>query len=270
MGTGVLVVAYIQVFTDRPKTNFADSLLPFLENPYSGLSPTHLVGQLFVGNAETSANVSLLGHGYLSFGYVGIYIEAAVLAVFLRVIDDACEGATRGHGDPLRSAAILSRVQDLRFAYPRSALPILADGHSDATAGLQPPPPPTHTTARRHGSKSLTNEPWPGWGGLTTDSLLYGGPPNILTHPHYVCSELISAPNTCRLELAEGRALHPRSPLIGFVRVGSIASGAATLMRPSPASDSWWGVVNASVRIMRLGSEPLPYLSGLSVLPGGP
>ena len=62
---GALAAAYVAVFQNRPKTNFSDSVLPFLSNPYAnGLSPTHLVGEIFVGNTETAANVSLLGHGY--------------------------------------------------------------------------------------------------------------------------------------------------------------------------------------------------------------
>ena len=46
---GVLTAAYVAVFTNRPKTNFADSFLPFLADPYSrGPSPTHIVGGLYL------------------------------------------------------------------------------------------------------------------------------------------------------------------------------------------------------------------------------
>ncbi len=87
---GALVAAYVAVFSDRPRTNFADSLLPFMSNPYDGsLDPTHLVGQLFVGNIETAANVSLFGHGFLSFGYIGMYIEGVALGLILWLVDDA-------------------------------------------------------------------------------------------------------------------------------------------------------------------------------------
>lgn len=84
---GALTSAYVLIFADRPKTNFADSLLPFLSNPYT-TSPTHIVGSLFVSNAGTSANVNLFGHGFLNYGFVGMYIESLVLAVLLWLIDD--------------------------------------------------------------------------------------------------------------------------------------------------------------------------------------
>lgn len=107
---GVLTVAYVAIFRDLPKLNFSDSIFPFLTNPYEGgLDPTHLAGAIFVGNAETAANVSLFGHGFLSYGYLGMYIEAVALAVALWLVDDA-------------SAGLPTRVSSLVFLMPAVAI----------------------------------------------------------------------------------------------------------------------------------------------------
>ena len=53
---------------------------------------TYIVGLLYMGDPRTSANVSPFGHGYLSEGYLGIYIEALVLGLLLWAIDQASDG----------------------------------------------------------------------------------------------------------------------------------------------------------------------------------
>lgn len=100
--SGVLTAAYVAVFANKPKLDFSDSILPFLTDPYAGgLDPTHIVGAAFVGNAGTAANVSLFGHGYLSFGYIGMYVEGIVLAIVLWLVDDASRGL------PVKIAALV-------------------------------------------------------------------------------------------------------------------------------------------------------------------
>ena len=90
---GAIAAAYVQIFTEHPQTHFADSILRFLDNPYSeGPAPTYIVGLLYMGDPRTSANVSPFGHGYLSEGYLGIYIEALVLGLLLWAIDQASDG----------------------------------------------------------------------------------------------------------------------------------------------------------------------------------
>ena len=87
---GVLTAAYVVVFRDRLKTSFAPFPAFWLESPYA--SPARLVGQVFVRDADTNANVSLFGHGYLSLGYIGILIECLVLVVMLWFADAATKG----------------------------------------------------------------------------------------------------------------------------------------------------------------------------------
>ncbi len=88
---GALTVAYVSVFRDKPRTNFHE--LPFLgDSPYTTMAPSHIVGAEFIGNAAANANVNLWGHGYLSFGYVGMLVEAALLVLALWVADALTEG----------------------------------------------------------------------------------------------------------------------------------------------------------------------------------
>lgn len=90
---GALIVAYVAIFTKLPQTQFADSLLRFMDNPYAvGPSPARIVGLQYIGHAETNANVSFLGHGYLSWGYLGMYVEAAVVGLTLWAVDRAAVG----------------------------------------------------------------------------------------------------------------------------------------------------------------------------------
>lgn len=90
---GALAAAYVDIFSRLPQTSFGDSVLRFLGNPYAeGPTPAHIVGQLYIGHAETSANVSIFGHGYLSWGYPGMYLEGLTLGLMLWLIDRAAVG----------------------------------------------------------------------------------------------------------------------------------------------------------------------------------
>lgn len=89
--SGSLTAAYVAVFSNLPKSNFSD-VIPFAENPYTIIAPTHIVGAQFVGDIETAANVNLFGHGYLSFGYLGMFAVSFVLIAILWAIDAATWG----------------------------------------------------------------------------------------------------------------------------------------------------------------------------------
>lgn len=86
-----LTAAYVAVFQERPRQWFAD-VLPFIDNPYTSIRPPNLVGAEFVGNPDTFANVNLFGHGYLQAGYLGMFIEAAVLVVLVALANAATRG----------------------------------------------------------------------------------------------------------------------------------------------------------------------------------
>jgi len=97
---GALTVGYVSVFRDRPKTNFADTINPWAESPYS-IAPSHLVGAEFTGRASTNANVNFFGHGYLSYGYLGMVVTSLILVALLWAIDSVSEGL------PMRALALI-------------------------------------------------------------------------------------------------------------------------------------------------------------------
>jgi hypothetical protein len=76
---GFLSNAYVYLFEGQPNTYFFESINPWAQSPYAR-SPALIVGNLLLGNPDGSANVSFIGHGYLSWGYLGIYVEAAMFA----------------------------------------------------------------------------------------------------------------------------------------------------------------------------------------------
>jgi len=88
---GILTAAYVAVFQNRPKMLFSDSLFVWLDNPYP-VRAVYIVGAEFVGDAQTAANVSLFGDGYLNYGYIGMFVEAAILGMLLWFVDDAARG----------------------------------------------------------------------------------------------------------------------------------------------------------------------------------
>lgn len=88
---GALTAAYVAVFEDRPRLNFA-TVLPGIENPYTNVRPVNIVGSEFVGNSSTAANVNLFGDGYLQFGYLGMFIEAGFLVILLILANEATRG----------------------------------------------------------------------------------------------------------------------------------------------------------------------------------
>jgi len=92
---GILPAAYRDVFANLPKTHYTE-FLPNVPNPYPDQPPAHLVGQLFAGDAGTSANVSWLGHGFLSWGYGGMVIESLIIAALLLVTDAFAKGLPLG------------------------------------------------------------------------------------------------------------------------------------------------------------------------------
>lgn len=88
---GALTAAYVAVFDGMPRMNFAE-VLPFVEDPYTGISPVYIVGAAFVGSPETAANVNIFGHGYLNFGYIGMFVETGVLVALLLLANLATRG----------------------------------------------------------------------------------------------------------------------------------------------------------------------------------
>lgn len=97
---GIMSAAYVLVFDHRPKTFFSDSLFPWMTFPYQ-VAPAHIVGSEFYGRAQTDANASLFGHGFLGLGYVGILVECLALAALLWAANQAATGLSPEVSCPL-------------------------------------------------------------------------------------------------------------------------------------------------------------------------
>lgn len=90
---GFLTVAYVNVFQNRPRGDFAGMPLFWVERSSDyGRGPSYLVGQILTGNPLNNANVSLFGHGYYNYGYLGMFIESLVFVLLLWFVDAACRG----------------------------------------------------------------------------------------------------------------------------------------------------------------------------------
>lgn len=84
---GAFTAAYVSIFADRQKANFADVLF-FLDNPYPE-GAAKVVGVLFLNSPDVNATVNLWGHGFSNYGYLGMFIEAGLLAGLLWLADAA-------------------------------------------------------------------------------------------------------------------------------------------------------------------------------------
>lgn len=86
---GALTAGYVQTFQDQPREWFAQ-YIPGQVSSFTE-SPATLVGAQFIGNSATNANASLFGHGYFHGGYIGIFVEAALLVILLWFADAVSE-----------------------------------------------------------------------------------------------------------------------------------------------------------------------------------
>lgn len=88
---GVMTDAYVSVFQDLPRTHFAELWLGSANPSVISRQPAYAVGRLFFNDPSTHANVNLWGHGYSSFGYLGMLIIAVLYAFVLRALDACSE-----------------------------------------------------------------------------------------------------------------------------------------------------------------------------------
>lgn len=88
---GAIAVAYVAVFRDLPKADFAGTPFFWMPAPY-GRGPSFMVGEFLTGNPLNNAGVNLFGHGYFEFGYAGMFAESAVLLAFLWALDVVARG----------------------------------------------------------------------------------------------------------------------------------------------------------------------------------
>lgn len=84
---GLLTGYYYDFFSTNPKLFLSHSILqPLITYPYS-LSPPHLIGYFYFGNADTGANANLWAEAYANFGLLGIVMFTLVFGLLLWVFD---------------------------------------------------------------------------------------------------------------------------------------------------------------------------------------
>lgn len=87
---------HFEYFHDHPKAALGYGLLArWVDYPYD-LPPAFVVGEVYYGNPETSANANLWADAYSNFGVVGVFGFTAVLAVVLYVADRVGRGLPTG------------------------------------------------------------------------------------------------------------------------------------------------------------------------------
>lgn len=89
---GLLTGFYFEFFSEQPKALLGHSILgPFVDYPYSA-SPPFIIGTLYFGNPETSANANVWADGFANFGYLGFFMFTLLLGMVLWVFDSLSRG----------------------------------------------------------------------------------------------------------------------------------------------------------------------------------
>jgi hypothetical protein len=84
---GLLTSLYFDFFSNNPHLLLGHSILKnVVDYPYT-LDPAYLIGALYFGHDDLSANANLWADGYSNFGYIGIYGVSLVLGTVLWLID---------------------------------------------------------------------------------------------------------------------------------------------------------------------------------------
>jgi hypothetical protein len=105
---------YFEFFSSHPKGHLGYGILRgVVTYPYP-VDPAHLIGSVYYGSSDTSANANLWADAFSNFGFGGIAGFTIVLAAFLSVYDGIAV-----HRD-LRIAALLIVVPS--FALTNTAL----------------------------------------------------------------------------------------------------------------------------------------------------
>ncbi len=92
---GLLTSQYFDFFSENPHALLGHSVLKgFVNYPYA-LDPTYLIGDVYFGHSNMSANANLWADGYANFGYVGILVVSMLLACWLWLVDSMAQTRNR-------------------------------------------------------------------------------------------------------------------------------------------------------------------------------
>lgn len=94
--TAINTKYHFEFFLDNPKAHLGYGLLArWVDYPYD-LSPAFLIGQIYYGNPETSANANIWADAYANFGLVGVFVFTGILALVLLFVDSVARGLPIG------------------------------------------------------------------------------------------------------------------------------------------------------------------------------
>ncbi|QSB24060.1 O-antigen polymerase [Curtobacterium sp. 24E2] len=97
---GLLSSVYVDYFSDNPVARYGYSFLSaWVDYPYD-LPPPKRIADFLVPGSVGYANANLFADGFANFGWIGIFVAAAALFVWLRFLDRAARGL------PMRVAAM--------------------------------------------------------------------------------------------------------------------------------------------------------------------
>jgi len=89
---------HYEFFFDNPKAELGYGLLSrFTDYPYE-LPPAFLIGQVYYGNHQTSANANVWADAFANFGLPGVFGFTAILAVVLYLFDAISRNVALGLG----------------------------------------------------------------------------------------------------------------------------------------------------------------------------
>lgn len=90
--SGMLMSAYVAFFSDHPPAMLGHSVLAGLvDYPYT-TTPAHVIGVWVTGSETASLNAHFLADGFANFRWAGLFGAAAVLVIYLRVLDRVTAG----------------------------------------------------------------------------------------------------------------------------------------------------------------------------------
>lgn len=90
--SGMLMSAYVTFFGDHPHARLGHSVLAGrVDYPYAS-TPARVVGEWVTGTDGIAMNAHFLADGFANFGWLGVVGAAAVLVVYLRVLDRVTVG----------------------------------------------------------------------------------------------------------------------------------------------------------------------------------
>ncbi|MFA5400917.1 MAG: hypothetical protein WC359_10785 [Dehalococcoidia bacterium] len=78
---------YYDFFSHNELVYLSDSRLGFFADyPYE-LPPPYLIGKIYFGNPNTSANTGIYGDAYMNFGFAGLAIYSIILGIIFKIVD---------------------------------------------------------------------------------------------------------------------------------------------------------------------------------------